>query len=297
MILGCSMVSPKSDIMKTNFRFNLAINDHPKFIQIEGVNLAYYDLEPQSGKPLVICLHAIGHGSRDFEYFILNLNKYYRIILIDWPGQGRSETDKAKVSIERYTRLLESFVEKLNFDSFALIGNSIGGGVALKYSSLHQQKVRGLILANPAGLDEGGLLARLFIWYIERKMALGSKADPDFVLWFKRYYENILVTKDSFHERERIINSAYEIAPILEQAWASFRQPENDLRSTADLLDIPILFTWAKLDKYVQLERSLPAIKKFKNAKLIEFNSGHSPFLENPLEFNAQAEQFLKSIF
>ena len=49
MILGCSMVSPKSDVMKTNFRFNLAINDHPKFIAFLE---AYYKWLEESGETL-----------------------------------------------------------------------------------------------------------------------------------------------------------------------------------------------------------------------------------------------------
>ncbi|MEM7018593.1 MAG: alpha/beta hydrolase [Pseudomonadota bacterium] len=58
-----------------------------------------------------MCLHAIGHGARDFEKLADIVGNEVEIIALDWPGQGRSGEDTESASAERYCELLEGFVE------------------------------------------------------------------------------------------------------------------------------------------------------------------------------------------
>ncbi|MGB8580404.1 MAG: ThiF family adenylyltransferase [Candidatus Sulfotelmatobacter sp.] len=69
---------------------------------VDGVTLAYTD----SGGPglTIICLHAIGHGARDFEDLTRRMAFDYRIIAIDFPGQGNSGNDLQSASGTRYPR-------------------------------------------------------------------------------------------------------------------------------------------------------------------------------------------------
>lgn len=68
-------------------RFALGASRDCRTVEVDGVRLAYDDRG--HGFP-VVGLHAITHGSRDFEYVAERLASRWRLITPDWPGQGRS---------------------------------------------------------------------------------------------------------------------------------------------------------------------------------------------------------------
>jgi pimeloyl-ACP methyl ester carboxylesterase len=298
-LLSCGGASAQVAIASqigTELRRKVGVREPVQYVIIDGVRLAYSDPDSRSALPIVIALHAIGHGGRDFEAVRKHFARKYRIITLDWPGQGNSGSDHEAASVSRYTKLFTNFIKKQNLDHFVILGNSIGGGVAIKYAAENPRKVKALILSNPAGLDEGGFFAKIFIWWIEGKMRSGTSMDESFYEWFKDYYHEVLITDRAAPQRDRIIASGYEIAPILEQAWHSFRQPEGDLRDLIPKIKLPVLFAWAKDDSYVQWSRCREAVETFENKKVEFFKAGHAPFLETPDEFNALAEHFLDSL-
>ena len=73
-------------------RFALGASRDCRTVKVDGVQLAYDDRG--HGFP-VVGLHAITHGSRDFEYVADRLASRWRLITPDWPGQGRSGADRA----------------------------------------------------------------------------------------------------------------------------------------------------------------------------------------------------------
>ncbi len=294
---GCA--SPEFELKpsaNTVFRYEVGVREPVQFANINGVRIAYSDPDAQSGLPIIIGLHAIGHGGRDFEAVWHHFAGKYRVITLDWPGQGKSGHDQEPASVSRYTQLFTNFVEQKNLKAFVILGNSIGGGVAIKYTSENPDKVKALILSNPAGLDEGGFFAKIFIWWFERKMHSGVQMEETFKDWFSDYYHKVLITPQSVPERDRIIKSGYEIAPTLEKAWHSFRQADADLRSLIPRIKTPVFFAWAKKDDYVQWSRCREAVDKFVNKRVEFFEAGHAPFLEMPNEFNTSAERFLDSL-
>jgi len=127
-------------------------------------------------------------------------------------------------------------------------------------------------------------------------MRSGTEMESSFAGWFSEYYDKVLIMNQAAEERARIVASAYEIAPIFEQAWHSFRQPAGDLRRLIPKIKMPVLFAWAKDDGYVQWSRCKEAVDRFINKKVILFDGGHAPFLEVPEKFNKEAEIFLESL-
>lgn len=79
------------NISSTLARHALGVATPARYTKLCGVELAYSDSEG-SGLPIV-CLHAIGHGARDFVPLRARLDPGYRFITLDWPGQGRSGED------------------------------------------------------------------------------------------------------------------------------------------------------------------------------------------------------------
>src|SRR5712692_8642210 len=76
---------------ETDFRSAIGAQEPRKSIVVDGVSLAYAD-SGGSG-PTIICLHAIGHGARDFADLSRRMAPDYRVIALDFPGQGNSGGD------------------------------------------------------------------------------------------------------------------------------------------------------------------------------------------------------------
>ena len=259
-------------------------------ITVDGVRLAYDD---EGAGPLIVCLHAIGHGSRDFARLRAHLRSRYHVVALDWPGRGCSGEDPIPASATRYTALLERFLAAFGPQPVILVGNSIGGTVAVRFAADHPDRVRALVLANPGRLDRTDFLTRIFTKLMSRFFAAGARGARWYPRAFAAYYRMVLPSPAAADQRARIIAAAREVAPVLAQAWRSFGMPGAEVGPLAPKVTCPVLFTWAKRDRINQLSRARQAIEQFPNARLELFDAGHCPFVEMPDEFETSLDRFL----
>lgn len=258
----------------------------------DGVSLAFS--RHGKGQPMV-CLHAIGHGGGDFAALISALQHQFELICIDWPQQGRSGADSQPASAQRYAQLLELALQQLDIQNPIIIGNSISGAAAILYAA--KQPVRALVLCDSGGLVPINWITRTFVNFFMLFFQAGTRGMRGFPYLFGLYYRfMILPSPAAAVQRQHIIDSAYEIAPVLRNAWYSFKQPEADLRAVAAGLDIPIWCAWAKQDRVIPLWMCRPAIKQLKHARLSTFTGGHSAFLEQPEAFVAGLRDFISTL-
>lgn len=245
----------------------------------------------------VVCLHAIGHDARDFARLRGRLRDRQRVVAVDWPGQGRSPWDRVAPTARHYAAVVGGVLDALAIESCVLVGNSIGGAAAIAYAAPEPSRVRALILENPGGLaPTDDRLAQTVLATMARFFAAGARRARWFPAAFALYYRTVLQRAPAREARERIATRAYDLAPILEQAWRGFATPGADLRGVASTVRCPVLFAWAARDQVVSLARSLPAIRQFPNARIVRFPAGHSPHLETPDAFEAAVESFLREL-
>ncbi|MBV9459552.1 MAG: alpha/beta hydrolase [Bradyrhizobium sp.] len=258
-------------------------------LMVDGVRLAV----AREGKGLpVICLHAIGHGGGDYDAFAGAMCDRFEIIRIDWPAQGRSGPDGKAATPARYAELLRGVVEQLRLDTPVIIGCSIGGATAIRYASEHP--VRALVLANSGGLVEMTGSVQRACLFGAGIFAAGARRAWWYKAFFAAYYRLVLPTPAAAAQRRRIVASAYEIAPVLEDAWRHFAIAEEfDQRQRLWALHIPILVAWAMNDRINQFKIVAPAIAETKHARLAKFAAGHAAFLERAEEFVREFSAFL----
>ncbi|MFT3713565.1 MAG: alpha/beta hydrolase [Archangium sp.] len=276
-------------------RWALAAPQPGRTLDALGVSLFVHDSAPDDAtKPVLVCLHAIGHGGSDFAA-LSKARPDLRVIAIDWPGHGRSGPDSNAASAIRYEQLLAAVMDELKLERVVLLGNSIGGATAIRYAAARPERVRALVLANPGGLDPGasGFLGRFFIGGLVDHFEQGVRNEERFASWFREYYAKILITPAAREQLERILDAGYESAPVLAQAWTSFMQPEASLAPLIAKITMPTLFTWADADALVSWSRNEDAVKRFPNAKVVHFDAGHAAFLEQPEAFLRALDQFL----
>ncbi|MGC2305826.1 alpha/beta fold hydrolase [Candidatus Binatus sp.] len=272
-------------------RFALGASPDCRRVAVDGISIAYGDRG--DGFP-IIGLHAITHGSRDFEHVAGTLAARWRFITPDWPGQGRSGVDQHPARLARYTALLAGFMDALKIDRAILIGNSIGGSAAMAYAAESPGRVAGLVLADPGGLIPMNALGYRICGMMAALGRAGQRDAFYFKPVFATMYRQFLRTPAAREQRDRIVEAAAECASIWEQAWLGFRTPEADQTGIGAQINCPVLFTWASRDPIVSFARSKDAIARFPNHSVALFGGGHCPFLEEPEKFFAAVEPFIE---
>jgi 4,5:9,10-diseco-3-hydroxy-5,9,17-trioxoandrosta-1(10),2-diene-4-oate hydrolase len=263
-------------------------------VTVDGVRLAVDD---QGRGPAIVCLHAIGHGAGDFAALRARLAPRWRAIAPDWPGQGRSDPDRVPPSAARYADLLGGLLDACAIYRAVLLGNSIGGAAAIQFAAAHPERVSALVLENPGGLDPAtDALGRNALAAMVAFFGAGARGASWFPAAFAAYYRLVLQRAPAATQRRRIVAAGREIAPLLRDAWISFRQPDADLRALLPAVRCPVLVAWAARDQIVQLRRCRPALARFPDVRLETFPAGHAPHLETPDAFEAALERFLEPL-
>ncbi len=240
LLYGCAVIPTAERFGTPPHRLALAVPEPRQLLSVNGLQVAVHDTDPSALKPAIVCLHAIAHGGSDFAAVVQFFSPRYRLVLVDWPGHGASSPDTLPASAERYEAVLSAVMEQLALHQVVLLGNSIGGAAATRYAAAHPERVRALVLSNPGGFDEGGVLARLFIGHLQSRFQWGMKGQARFQPWFQDYYNRILVTAAGAEQKQKIVRSGFEMAAILFQAWDSFAQPTAYLGPLVPTLTMPM---------------------------------------------------------
>ncbi|PRB83999.1 alpha/beta fold hydrolase [Pseudomonas sp. MYb185] len=121
-----------------------------------GLTLHYLDI---GSGPVVVWLHGSGPGASGFSNFKGNYPVFekagYRNIVLDLPGFGRSDkpTD-VNYDLAFFVSSLQGFLDKVGIDRCTLLGNSLGGAIALGAALAYPERVEKLVLMAPGGVEE-----------------------------------------------------------------------------------------------------------------------------------------------
>jgi 4,5:9,10-diseco-3-hydroxy-5,9,17-trioxoandrosta-1(10),2-diene-4-oate hydrolase len=262
-----------------------------------GCRLHYH--EAGSG-PALVLLHGSGPGVSAWSNFRGNFAvfaQHFRTVLWDMPGFGRSDLpplDRAypQVAAEHLLRLLDG----LGVDRAHLLGNSMGGYVALELALAHPERVGRVV-----GMGPGGLAANTF----GPEPSEGARRLFDFMrspsketmaAWVDTMVANKAVVDDELIE-ERLANAtapgAMEAAMAI---FASVVQHPDEVPLWARLrgLRSPVLLTWGRDDRMLPVEGAFFGYRQLPDAELHVFaGCGHWAQVERKEEFERVVLEFL----
>jgi pimeloyl-ACP methyl ester carboxylesterase len=279
-------------------RGNLGVRHPSGSYTVDGCSISWQELpaEPKSGQP-VVCLHSIGSGSREFQPLINRIPAGSRLILLDWPGHGRSgdppegPSQKATenvphswFSVEHSAKLLDTVLNRLGITRPILLGCEFGAAVALHYAVSHPADVLGLVLCQPAGLippSAGSTLMKA----ASAAASLGMNNPA------RRQALRLQALKPAFFAADA-------------EASLSLRASEAALRSALLSTACPILFALARnsrkypLSKY-PLKRYLallnPALATAPRYRLTVFSGSFHPIWDEPERFAQALSGFIQA--
>jgi pimeloyl-ACP methyl ester carboxylesterase len=145
-----------------------------------GVRLHYRD-EGNPNGPVLLLVHGYGASAADWDAWAARLGDGYRLIALDLPGHGLTETPKGyQASTDGFVQVVDALATALALPPFVIGGNSMGGGVAWNYALAHPERTRGLILVDAVGWPrdakadqgdgQGALLFKLLANPISREL-------------------------------------------------------------------------------------------------------------------------------
>ncbi|MGN6781673.1 MAG: 4,5:9,10-diseco-3-hydroxy-5,9,17-trioxoandrosta-1(10),2-diene-4-oate hydrolase [Marmoricola sp.] len=269
-----------------------------------AATIAYYEAGSgaEGALPLVM-LHGGGPGASSWSNFgpaLPGFAEDFRTILIDQPGFGAS--DKPEV-VGNYYRFSAAYVlallDELGIEKVHLLGNSLGGGTAMRLALMAPERVGRLVLMGP-----GGLSLNLFhadpTEGVKRLMEFGAAPSREALRAFisTMVVNQALVTDELVEER-----FADATAPGAREAMASmgrsFWNPETAedgmLWREAHRLRKHTLLTWGREDRVNPLDGAVAALKLIPKAQLHVFgNCGHWAQIEAAEEFREITTAFLR---
>lgn len=126
-----------------------------RFIALStGVRVRVAESGPPHGLPVVM-LHGWGASLYMYRHALASLPpKGVRAIAVDLRGYGLSDKPRKRgaYTLDAYCADLDALLDALEFPCAAMIGHSMGGGLALRYALRRPERLTRLVLINPAGL-------------------------------------------------------------------------------------------------------------------------------------------------
>ncbi|HEY5237854.1 MAG TPA: alpha/beta hydrolase [Rhizomicrobium sp.] len=120
----------------------------------DGARVHLRDQGPRDA-PVLVLIHGSNASLFTWEPWAKRLDKKFRVVSFDLPGHGLTgAVPDGDYSQEAMVRVTKEVADKLNFDKFALGGNSMGGAVAARFAEEYPDRVTHLILVDAGGMNE-----------------------------------------------------------------------------------------------------------------------------------------------
>jgi 4,5:9,10-diseco-3-hydroxy-5,9,17-trioxoandrosta-1(10),2-diene-4-oate hydrolase len=263
----------------------------------------YHDAGPSDGTPIVL-LHGGGPGASAWSNFGRNIPVFagrFRTLAVDQPGYGRSVA--GPVTAHYFTAAADAVVavlDALGVERAHLIGNSLGGGTAVRFALRHPDRAGKLVLMGPGGLSLNVFSADPTEG-VRRLMEFGAPPGPsrEKLAAFLRtlVFDQKLITDELVEERYATAADPAALRAMASMG-ATFRDPrtfeDGMLWREAHRLRNEVLLIWGREDRVNPLDGALVALKLIRRARLHVFGGcGHWAQLEKFDEFNRLAIGFL----
>ncbi len=246
----------------------------------------------------ILLVHGLGQtGFRDWLGLIPELEQQYHVIALDLPGFGHSAKPEGRYSPTNYAKVLHWLVKKYAKGKAIVIGHSMGGAVALRYSAQYPEEVSQLVL-----IDVAGILERTAFVKHLATITVDTENYPSFII------QGVARLQDWSSSILEISTRLPDPTWILSQsnlAWNSLLSDENNANAALSLVEedfssairsltISTHIIWGGQDRIAPLRTGKILRSRLANSSMYIFqDAAHVPMKSHKEAFNNHLLQLL----
>lgn len=238
----------------------------------------YY--EAGEGTPIII-LHGLMGGLSNFDG-VANFfpEKGYKVVIPELPIYTQNIL---KTNVKAFAKFVKDFITHKGFDKVILLGNSLGGHIALYHTKMYPEKMAGLIITGSSGLYESAMgesyPKRGDYEYIKKK------AEDVF-------YDPAVATKEIVNDVFATVNDRVKLIKTLTIAKSAIR---HNMANDLPKMTTPTCIIWGRNDKVTPPEVAEEFHNLLPDSDLYWIDKcGHAAMMEHPDEFNRLMYEWLQ---
>lgn len=228
---------------------------------------------------VLLLLHGLFGALSNWDGVIDGFRDRYRVII---PILPIYEMPAREASLEGLVQFVERFVQHKNLTDLTLLGNSLGGHVALLYAFKHPDAVRRLVLTGSSGLFENSM-----------GNSYPKRGSYDYVAQRVAYtfYDPAVATKELIDEVFDVTNSIPKCMSIVGIAKSAQR---NNVAKELHRIQVPTLLIWGLNDTITPAEVGYEFNRLIAGSELRFIDHCcHAPMMEHPARFNQLVDNWL----
>lgn len=242
-----------------------------------------YEFLDEGEGPVLLILHGLMGALSNFKEVIPELSKSFRVVIPILPIYSLPVINSG---VQNYAKFVTEFIEFMGWEKVHLLGNSLGGHIALVYTSKNLEKVSSITLTGSSGLYEnsfGGSFPRRGSYeFVEKKVQL-------------TFYDPKVATKELVDECYEIVNDKSKALRIISAARSAIR---HNMAKDLPHMDIPACLIWGKNDTITPPEVAEEFHELLPQSTLLWIDKcRHAPMMEHPAEFNRLLLGWYKDTF
>ena len=260
---------------------------------VQAGNIRIHYNEAGTG-PVIIMLHGGGPGASGWSNFQRNigpLSELFRVLLIDLPGFGKSDSVVINEPLSQFNaRVLRDLLDTLHIERTHLIGNSMGGSIALNFAIDYPDRTDRLVVMGSAGAGQS-----LFV-----------PLPTEGIKVLMQVYDNPTIEGMRQLIQLMVYDSSFLTEELLQQRLQAALNPQHlearkkstivqwDLGKDLGKVKAKTLIIWGRDDRVVPLDGSLRLLWGIPDPQLHIFGRcGHWAQFEHADEFNCLVNDFL----
>ncbi len=272
-----------------------------RYVKVGNLNTRFWAAGDKG--TAILLIHGLGGSVENWQPNIDAFAEKFRVYALDLPGFGRSDKPDVPYSVPYLAEFIPEFLAAQGIKKASVVGNSLGGAIAVHLASAYPDMVEKLVLVDPAGFGtESHILLRLIsVPSLGEILVRPSRKGTTKVLT-ALFYDPSVVTKE-------MVEVGFEIAclPGYSRSFLATARSVLTIRGTKGAfvkstlersrqVRCPTLVIWGKEDRLLPLEHGYKAVGAIPEARLHLFDAcGHCPQIEQADAFNVTVLPFLRA--
>jgi 4,5:9,10-diseco-3-hydroxy-5,9,17-trioxoandrosta-1(10),2-diene-4-oate hydrolase len=246
--------------------------------------------------PVVVFLHGSGSGASGHSNFKYNypylLEQGYRVIVPDLIGYGYSDKPAdVQYHLDLFVECIKQLLDQLDVNSCSLIGNSLGGAIAIKFTLDNPSQVEKLVLMAPGGIEEQADYFHMPGMQVMKEVFTSGPMAPERL--------------EDFIRRGLVYDESVVDEQLINERWGIFQQQNSQVITSMVVpnmatrlpeISCPILAFWGVNEKMMPETGIQTLAKNCSNIRLtLVSQCGHWVMVEHRDMFNRSTNDFLRN--